>query len=103
VIIVDDGIATGATTLGAIHEVRLHQPKKLVVAAAVGAPENTEQIRSLVDELVLLGEPSGFFAVGQFFADFPQVTDREAMEIIHQARQNKVERKKQHEKPSAHP
>lgn len=82
VIIVDDGIATGATVLAAIHEVRQHKPKKLIVAAAVAAKSSADQMRGLADELILLSEPENFFAVSEFFDDFPQVTDEEAVMFL---------------------
>lgn len=82
VIIVDDGIATGATTLGAIAEVRLHNPQKIIVAAGVASTESARKIRKLADELILLLEPEEFYAVGQFFEDFSQVSDEEVIELL---------------------
>lgn len=82
VIIVDDGIATGATVIGAIREVLLHKPKRLIVAAAVASKEASEQIRHLADDLVLLEEPEFFYSVSLFFERFDQVTDEEAMAIL---------------------
>jgi len=82
VIIVDDGIATGATTLAAIHEVRLHQVKKLIVATPVASKESAKRIKSLVDDFVVLSVPEPFYAVGQFFSDFSQVSDEEVIEIL---------------------
>lgn len=86
VIIVDDGIATGATTLSAIYEVKEHRPKKLIVAAAVASQESAEKIRSVVDEVFILDTPDFFYAVGQFFEDFSQVSDEEVIEIFRQSR-----------------
>lgn len=83
VIIVDDGIATGATLLAAIFEVRIYNPKKLIVAAAVAAKSTANEIRKLVDELILLDEPETFFGVSQFFEYFPQVTDADAIMLLH--------------------
>ena len=83
VIIIDDGIATGATVIAAIHEVLVHHPKKIIVAAAVSAPDSADQIREMVDELVLLDEPENFHTVGQFFEHFPQVSDDEVMKMLH--------------------
>lgn len=82
VIIVDDGIATGATAIGAIHEIRLQKPKKLILAAGVVAQSTAGEIRALADELITLGEPEYFYAVSQFFSDFAQVTDDEVVEIL---------------------
>jgi putative phosphoribosyl transferase len=82
VIIVDDGIATGATTLSAIHEVLYHQPKKVVLAAAVSPIDSAQRLRAVVDEAVILYEPVDFYAVGQFFVDFDQVSDDEVIELL---------------------
>lgn len=82
VIIVDDGIATGATTLSAIYEVRLQNPDKIIVAAAVASEDSVQKILAVVDELVVLDIPNPFYAVGQFFADFSQVTDEEVIAIL---------------------
>lgn len=82
VIIVDDGIATGATTLSAVHEVLHHHPKKVVLAAGVASRESAEKLSALVDESVILYEPEDFYAVGQFFSDFAQVTDEEVIRLL---------------------
>lgn len=81
-ILVDDGIATGSTMFAAIQEVRAKEPAKLIVAAAVAPPRTARQIREEVDELVLLDEPENFYAVGQFFVDFRQVSDEEVKDIL---------------------
>jgi len=81
VVIVEDGIATGFTALSAIYEVKLHHPKKIIVAAAVTARESAEKIRQKA-ELVVLDEPEFFYAVGQFFENFDQVSDEEVIEIF---------------------
>lgn len=90
VIIVDDGIATGATAIGAIHEIRLQKPRKLVLAAGVIAKNTADKIRDLVDELITLEEPEFFYAVSQFFQDFAQVTDDEVMEILRNVPKPKI-------------
>lgn len=74
-IIVDDGIATGASMLSAIRSVRARKPQKLVVAIAVAPPSSLAHIESEADEVVCLYAPDDFYAVGQFFADFSEVTD----------------------------
>ena len=86
VIVVDDGIATGATTMAAIHEVRSQHPKKLVLATAVCSPRMSSRIRAMVDEFVVLSEPEWFSAVSQLFENFPQVTDDEVVLILNSAR-----------------
>lgn len=82
VIIVDDGIATGATTLSAIQEVLLHKPQKIIVATAVASEDSAAKIRAAVDEFIALLEPSDFYAVGQFFVNFPQVSDEEVITCL---------------------
>lgn len=82
VIIVDDGIATGATVLSAIYEVRLQNPEKIIVAAGVASEDSAKKILEVADELVVLSIPTPFYAVGQFFSDFSQVTDEEVISIL---------------------
>ena len=82
VIIVDDGIATGATTLCAIEEIRSQSPRKIIVATAVSSIEAAHTIERLVDELVVLDRPRNFFSVGQFFQNFPQVSDDEVISLF---------------------
>jgi len=83
VIIVDDGIATGSTTIAAISEVRAQGASKIVLAAGVSSQEAATQIKPLVDEFIVLKTPSDLYAVAQFFESFPQVTDDEVVEIFH--------------------
>lgn len=83
VIIVDDGIATGATTISAISEVRSLGASKIILAAAVTAPDAAHEIKPLVDEFVVLDTPHGFAAVAQFFYSFPQVSDEEVIAMLH--------------------
>lgn len=84
VILVDDGIATGATAFGAIHEIRAQKPSKLILAAGVVPASLSAQMRKAVDEFVVLEEPDFFYAVSQFFQDFTQVTDEDVVEIFKQ-------------------
>lgn len=83
VIIVDDGIATGETTLAAIYEVRSHNPQKIILAAAVSSTEAAHQIERLVDELVVLSIRSDLTSISQFYENFPQVTDDEVIWLLH--------------------
>lgn len=89
VILVDDGIATGATAIGALHEIRLQKPRKLIVAAGVVAQSTAGKIRELADELITLAEPDYFYAVSQFFSDFQQVSDDEVVEILKNAKKTR--------------
>lgn len=85
VIIVDDGIATGATMRVAIQHARRVGARKVVVAAPVCARETMKILRKEADELVLLQTPAVFFAVGEFYDDFPQVDDEEVMKFLERA------------------
>lgn len=75
VVIVDDGIATGSSMLAAIRSVRARAPRKLIVAIGVAPRQALAQIHDEADEVVCLYAPTDFFAVGQFFDDFSEVTD----------------------------
>jgi predicted phosphoribosyltransferase len=75
VVIVDDGIATGSSMLAAIRSVRARHPRKLIVAIGVAAGQSLRQIEGEADEVVCLSAPADFYAVGQFFEDFSEVTD----------------------------
>ena len=75
VIIVDDGIATGSSILAAIRSVRARKPLKVVVAIGVAPASALSRIRAEADDLVCLHAPQAFYAVGQFFEDFSEVTD----------------------------
>lgn len=85
VIVVDDGVATGATLKAALRLVREQQPKRLIAAVAVVPGPTLERLELIADEVVSLGTPSHFFAVGQFFRDFPQVEDKEVKSILERA------------------
>jgi putative phosphoribosyl transferase len=75
VIIVDDGIATGSSMLAAIGSIKAKNPRKVVVAVAVAPPDTIARLRGEADEVVCLHAPASFYAVGQFFEDFSEVTD----------------------------
>ena len=81
VILVDDGIATGATMFAAIYWVRLQKPKRLIVAIPVG-PNDTIERLSKVAEVIVLDAPVFFSAVGEFYEVFEQVEDYRVMEIM---------------------
>jgi putative phosphoribosyl transferase len=85
VILVDDGIATGATLRAAIEVVRRHQVARLVVAAPVGAPESVATLAGEVDEMVCLSTPIGFLAVSQWYRDFDQTGDAEVQTLLAEA------------------
>lgn len=84
-IVVDDGVATGASMIAALRAVRAKRPAKLIAAMAVAPPETVERMRAEADEVVCVYAPEHFYAVGQFFADFSQVTDAQAIAILRES------------------
>jgi putative phosphoribosyl transferase len=86
VIIVDDGTATGATVRAAVKVTRPLEPAEIVVALPVGPPEVLEDIAELADDVVALGAPDGFQAVGAFYADFSETTDGEVVAALERSR-----------------
>jgi len=85
VILVDDGIATGATITAAVREVRAHNPGKLVLAVPVAPPETVERLKHEVDDLVVLETPEPFFAVGSWYYEFAQTSDEEVVALLEAA------------------
>ena len=85
VIVVDDGLATGATMISALHALRAQKPARLICAVPVAPPDTLDKIRAYADEVVCLEAPASFRAVGQFYADFPQIEDAEVEAILRQA------------------
>ncbi len=85
VIVVDDGVATGSTMIAALNAIRAKKPKKLIAAAAVAPPDAVQRIAPYADEVVFLETPEYFFAVGQFFQHFPQVSDEEVIRILEES------------------
>lgn len=85
VIVVDDGLATGATMIAALHALRERKPARLICAVPVASREAVEKVRSLADEVVVLQTPDVFFAVGQFYMTFGQVDDSEVIEVLRAA------------------
>lgn len=77
VIVVDDGLATGATMIAALHAMRARAPQRLICAVPVASTEAVEKVRSYADQVVCLRTPEFFYAVGQFYRSFPQVDDAE--------------------------
>ncbi|PUE39548.1 phosphoribosyltransferase [Limnohabitans sp. Hippo3] len=79
VIVVDDGLATGATMMSALKAVRQHHPQRLVCAIPVASPDALARIKPLADETVYLHAPEDFMAVAQFYQQFPQVDDAQVL------------------------
>ena len=87
VIVIDDGIATGSTMTAALRAVRAKKPKKLLVAVAVASEEAARTMVRECDAMVCLAIPADFYAVGQFFEDFEQVTDADVIATLRESRQ----------------
>ena len=82
VVVIDDGLATGATMISALHALRAKGPKKLVCAVPVAPPSTLTEVARYADEVVCLEAPEAFRAVGQFYGDFPQVGDDEVIATL---------------------
>lgn len=82
VLLVDDGLATGATMRAAITVVKQEKPARLVVAVPVGARDTCDELSGLVDELVCVLTPEPFWAVGQAYETFTQTTDDEVRRLL---------------------
>ena len=81
-IVVDDGVATGATTRAALRAVRARHPRKLVLAVPVAPPDTLESLRVETDETICLETHEDFGAIGFFYADFRQIGDEEVIAIL---------------------
>lgn len=86
VIVVDDGLATGATMVAALHSVRQFRPARLVCAVPVAAEESAQLVAGHADEVVCLDTPRRFRAVSQFYASFPQLEDEQVVALLREAR-----------------
>ena len=82
VIVVDDGLATGATMIAALHALRARAPQRLVCAVPVASHDALVKVRTYTDEVVCLQVPDFFYAVGQFYRHFPQVSDAEVVALL---------------------
>lgn len=82
IVIVDDGIATGATARACLRQVDEAEAERVVLAVPVGSPDVIEELRADADEVIAVESPSHFSAVGQFYEQFGQVSDEEAMTYL---------------------
>ena len=82
VIVVDDGLATGATMIAALHALRARAPERLICAVPVAAHDALAKVRAYADDVVCLQIPDFFYAVGQFYRQFPQVSDAEVVALL---------------------
>lgn len=92
VIVVDDGIATGATFFASVEAIRQQTPARLVAAIPVGPADTIAKARNVVDELIVLATPEPFWAVGSHYVDFTQVEDRDVLEYLNLADESLRER-----------
>src|SRR5213596_1766265 len=92
VILVDDGLATGATMRAAVKALRQRGTAKIVVAVRVGPPDTCREIEQEADETICLRTPPFFQAVGQYYEDFSQTSDEDVRELLSQAAQDIPER-----------
>lgn len=89
-IVVDDGLATGATMRAALSTLREDGPARLICAVPVAAPDSLQAVRALADEVVCLHAPADFRAVGQFYLRFEQVEDAEVVAALQRDRARRV-------------
>jgi predicted phosphoribosyltransferase len=82
VVLVDDGLATGSTMVAALQHVRTLHPQRVIVAVPVGSSEACSRIKQEAVDCICLAEPEPFYAVGQWYTDFRQVSDAEVQEIL---------------------
>ena len=88
VILVDDGIATGSTFFASVQSLRHLKPSRLIGAIPVGPVETIREARAQVDELVVLATPDPFWAVGNHYSDFAQVSDHDVVEYLNLAEES---------------
>lgn len=92
VLLVDDGLATGASMRAAVKGVREHGPEKIIVAVPTAPPETCEAFNDLADEAICLETPTPFIGVGAWYEDFPQTKDEEVKEILEMASERVAQR-----------
>jgi len=91
-LLVDDGLATGATMRAAVQALRQKQPAQVVVAVPTAAAQTCDEFRHEVDEIVCAFTPEPFYGVGMWYDDFSQTTDEEVRELLRQAREQDEQR-----------
>jgi predicted phosphoribosyltransferase len=87
-ILVDDGLATGATMRAAVQAVRQLGPARVTVAVPLGARETCDALDALADDVVCVRTPEPFLAVGAWYAEFPQTSDEEVRKLLAEARRH---------------
>lgn len=86
VVLVDDGLATGVTAEASLRALRIAEPRRLVLAVPVCAPDTALRLAQLADDVVCVEAPVDFFGVGEWYGDFSQTTDDEVIEILEHSR-----------------
>jgi predicted phosphoribosyltransferase len=89
-IVIDDGVATGATTRAALRATRMRNPRKLVLAVPVAPTSTLAELRQEADELICLEDHEFFVAIGTYYGDFGQVSDQEVIDILKRFSMQKV-------------
>lgn len=101
VILVDDGLATGASMRAAVQSLKGHQPARIVVAVPTGASDTCAALRREVDETVCLMTPEPFYAIGLAYVDFSQTSDEEVIDLLEKARSFQPARSASHDESAA--
>jgi len=91
VILIDDGLATGATMRAAVAAVKTKNPAKVIIAVPVAAPDTCSDFGSEVDEVMCVATPEPFYGVGAWYEDFSQTTDKEVCDLLDKATKIKPE------------
>ena len=81
-IVIDDGVATGSTAVAALRWAREQGAERVVLAVPVAPPQSLDRLRAEADDVVVLDTPSPFFAVGEWYEDFEQTTDRQVVDAL---------------------
>jgi predicted phosphoribosyltransferase len=85
VILVDDGLATGASMMAAVQAARLQAPSRIVIAVPVAPPETVEALFSEVDEVICPLTPEWLMSIGNWYLNFSQTSDEEVIDLLHRA------------------
>jgi putative phosphoribosyl transferase len=88
-IVVDDGVATGSTAEAACLSLQRQGAARVILAVPLAPPETTEKLRACADDVVVLEQPEPFYAVGQWYRNFPQLTDEEVIEALRESAANR--------------
>src|SRR5690606_1918790 len=86
VIVADDGIATGKTMIAALELIRMENPKQIVAVVPVGPLNTIRLLKEHADKVICLESDPSFFAIGQYYEDFGEVSDQEVKELLHRSK-----------------